>query len=76
MMLKSMRQGGRVRTTVNLDDALLARAAELTGTSERATLIRRALEALIQQESARRLATLGGSDGGATAAPRHRETAP
>lgn len=64
-----------MRTTVNLDDALLARAAELTGTAERATLIRRGLEALIQQESARRLASLGSSDAGATAAPRHREPA-
>ena len=61
-----------MRTTVSLDDDLLARAAELTGIRERATLLRRGLEALIQQESARRLATLGGSDAGATAAPRHR----
>lgn len=64
-----------MRTTVNLDDDLLTLAAELTGTNERAALLRKGLEALIQQESARRLASLGGSDAAATAAPRQRGTA-
>ncbi|HRA07755.1 MAG TPA: type II toxin-antitoxin system VapB family antitoxin [Propionicimonas sp.] len=64
-----------MRTTVTIDSDLLALAAELTGTTERATLLRKGLEALIQQESARRLARLGGTDADATAAPRHRGTA-
>jgi Arc/MetJ family transcription regulator len=61
-----------MRTTVTIDDALIERAMELTGTSERATLIRDALEALIARESARRLVLLGGSDPEAEAAPRRR----
>jgi Arc/MetJ family transcription regulator len=51
-----------MRTTVNLDDELLARAQTLTGLDERNTLLREALNALIQRESARRLARLGGSE--------------
>lgn len=58
-----------MRTTVTLDDALLARAAELSGTMERTALLRQGLEALIERESARRLALLGGSDPSARAAP-------
>ena len=51
-----------MRTTINLDDALLARAQQLSGVNERNALLREALEALIQRESARRLARLGGSE--------------
>lgn len=51
-----------MRTTVNIDDALLEQARELTGIEERATLIRAGLAALIERESARRLAALGGSE--------------
>ncbi|HPE11396.1 MAG: type II toxin-antitoxin system VapB family antitoxin [Actinobacteria bacterium] len=61
-----------MRTTINIDEELLARAEELTGTHERAALVRRGLTALIAQESARRLALLGGSDPKAEAAPRAR----
>ncbi|MDN5803089.1 MAG: type II toxin-antitoxin system VapB family antitoxin [Microlunatus sp.] len=50
-----------MRTTVTLDEALLARAAEITGRTERTVLIRMGLEALVERESARRLALLGGS---------------
>lgn len=64
-----------MRTTVTLDDALVQKAIELSGTAERSTLVRRGLEALIERESARRLALLGGSDPKATAAPRHRGAA-
>jgi hypothetical protein len=59
-------------TTLNLDDDLVRKAAELTGQSEKSTLVRLGLEALIARESARRLAPLGGTDPEATAAPRHR----
>lgn len=61
-----------MRTTVTLDVELLARAEEVTGTTERTALIRLGLEALIERESARRLAALGGSDPKAAAAPRQR----
>jgi Arc/MetJ family transcription regulator len=50
-----------MRTTVTIDDAILARAQELTGIKEKSRLIVAALNALIQRESARRLARLGGS---------------
>lgn len=61
-----------MRTTVNLDDELLAKAAELSGTTERTALLREGLQALIERESARRLVLLGGTDPDATSAPRHR----
>ncbi|MDO8319072.1 type II toxin-antitoxin system VapB family antitoxin [Rhodoferax sp.] len=51
-----------MRTTIALDDDLLAKAAALTGVSEKTALIREALRALIQRESAKRLALLGGSE--------------
>jgi Arc/MetJ family transcription regulator len=54
--------GGYMRTTITLDDDLLARAHALAGFKERSALLREALEALIQRESARRLAALGGSE--------------
>lgn len=62
-----------MRTTVTIEDELLARASEMTGVTERSTLIRDGLKALIRVESARRLARLGGTDSSATAAPRRRE---
>ena len=51
-----------MRTTIALDDDLLAKAQALTGLSEKAALLREALRALIQRESAKRLALLGGSE--------------
>jgi Arc/MetJ family transcription regulator len=62
-----------VRTTVTIDDELLAKAAELTGVNENVALLRRGLQTLIRVESARRLAALGGTDPQANAAPRRRE---
>jgi Arc/MetJ family transcription regulator len=50
-----------MRTTVTLDDALLAQAQALCGQLERSALLKQALQALVQRESARRLAALGGS---------------
>jgi len=52
----------QMRTTLNIADELLSRAAKLTGVREKTALVRMGLEALIAQESARRLATLGGSE--------------
>jgi len=51
-----------MRTTVTLDEALLSRAQLLSGVQERSALLKEALGALIQRESARRLARLGGSE--------------
>jgi len=51
-----------MRTTLTLDDDLLAKAQALTGLTEKSALVREALQSLIQRESARRLALLGGSE--------------
>lgn len=51
-----------MRTTLALDDELLAKAQALTGVTEKSALVKEALRALIQRESARRLALLGGSE--------------
>ncbi|NOT84676.1 MAG: type II toxin-antitoxin system VapB family antitoxin [Methylococcaceae bacterium] len=51
-----------MRTTLALDDELLAKAISLTGPMEKTALVREALKALIQRESAKRLALLGGSE--------------
>lgn len=64
-----------MRTTVTLDDELLARALKLAGPLERSALINAGLKAFIERESARRLARLGGSQPALTAAPRRREKA-
>lgn len=64
-----------MRTTIALDDDLLAKAEALTGVSEKTALVREALRALIQRESAKRLALLGGSEPGLKDVPR-RQTEP
>jgi Arc/MetJ family transcription regulator len=51
-----------MRTTIALDDELVAKAQAFTGLQEKSALVREALKALIQRESARRLARLGGSE--------------
>jgi len=61
-----------MRTTLALDDDLLAKAQALTGLKEKSVLVREALKALIERESARRLARLGGSEPGLEPAPRRR----
>ncbi len=61
-----------MRTTINIDDGLLARAGELMEGMERTALLREALTALIQRESARRLARLGGTQPDLKPAPRRR----
>lgn len=64
-----------MRTTLNLDDDLLAEAEKLTGLRGKAELVREALQALIERESARRLARLGGSEPQLNAVPRRKATA-
>lgn len=61
-----------MRTTLNLDDELLSQAQSLSGINERTQLVREALKALVQRESARRLAALGGSEPQLEAIPRRR----
>jgi Arc/MetJ family transcription regulator len=61
-----------MRATLTIDDEVLADAKKLTGVQETPTLVRMALEALIQREAGKRLAALGGSDPKAEAAPRRR----
>lgn len=51
-----------MRTTISLDDALVERAQFFTGLTEKSALVREALKALIERESARRLALLGGTE--------------
>lgn len=61
-----------MRTTIVLDDELLAKASALIGLQEKSALLREALKALIERESARRLARLGGSEPDLVAPPRRR----
>jgi len=72
--MHGLKQEPAMRTTVNLDDALLVRAQPLSGLQERNSLLREALQTLIQRESARRLARLGGSEPQLEEVPRRRES--
>ena len=67
------RSGILMRTTINIDEALLAKAAKLAGPLDRSAVVREGLKALIQRESARRLAQLGGTQPALKAAPRRRQ---
>ena len=62
-----------MRTTVNLDEDLLAKAIELIGQLDLSTLLHERLKALIERESAKRLAKLGGSQRKLKEAPRRRQ---
>jgi Arc/MetJ family transcription regulator len=59
-----------MRTTLAIDDLLLSQAQVLTGLKEKSSLVREALKALIERESARRLALLGGTEPKLEAIPR------
>jgi Arc/MetJ family transcription regulator len=61
-----------MKTTLNIDDAILKKAVSLTGIHEKTALVREGLQALIAQESRRRLAALGGSDPSIKSIPRRR----
>jgi Arc/MetJ family transcription regulator len=65
-----------MRTTIALDDDLVAKAQDFTGVKEKSSLVREALKALIERESARRLARLGGTESKLKAPPRRRPTRP
>ncbi len=61
-----------MRTTVNIDDELLAKASKLAGPMDRTRVLSEALKALIERESAKRLARLGGTQPQLKAPPRRR----
>ena len=61
-----------MRTTININDAILKKASELTGIKEKTQLVRLGLEALISLESGRRLARLGGTEKALKPIPRRR----
>ncbi|MBX7137570.1 MAG: type II toxin-antitoxin system VapB family antitoxin [Oligoflexia bacterium] len=64
-----------MRTTLNIDDLLLKKAARLTGVSEKTALVKLGLQALIAREASRRLAELGGSESKFSAGSRRRSRA-
>lgn len=61
-----------MRTTLNIEDELLAKAAELTGIKVKTSLVKLGLEALIARESAKRLAALAGTEKNLELIPRRR----
>lgn len=61
-----------MRTTLNIDDKILKRAAELTGVKEKTSLVKLGLEALIARESSKRLAKLGATEKDLRPVPRRR----
>ena len=65
-----------MRTTINIDDELLAKALKLMGPMDRTAVLSESLKALIERESAKRLARLGGVEPALKAAPRRRSERP
>lgn len=63
-----------MRTTLILDDALMEKARSLTGLAEKTAVVHAGLRALIAQQSALRLAEMGGTDERVRAPRRRRET--
>jgi Arc/MetJ family transcription regulator len=61
-----------MRTTLNIDDTILTKASKLTGITEKTSLVRLGLEALIARESSKRLAELGGKEKSLRPIPRRR----
>jgi Arc/MetJ family transcription regulator len=64
--------GASMRTTLNIDDDLLGQASQLSGLREKTAVVREGLKALIERESARRLAKLGGTEPQVKSIPRRR----
>jgi Arc/MetJ family transcription regulator len=64
-----------MRTTLNIDDELLEQASQLSGLKEKTAVVREGLRALIERESARRLAKLGGTEPQVESIPRRRGSA-
>lgn len=70
--IRKLSKGRSMRTTINIDDDLLAKASKLIGPMDRTAILSESLKALIERESARRLARLGGSQPKLKAVPRRR----
>ena len=68
--VNTLRQGNRMKATVNIDDRLLEQAQCLTGLKSRSALIREGMRALVELENARRLARLGGTESQLESVPR------
>lgn len=64
-----------MRTTINIDDELLEQAQRLTGIKERTALLHAGLRAIVERESAQRLARLGGTEPQLKPVPRRRSKA-
>jgi len=64
-----------MRTTITIDDDLFVKASKLAGPLDRSAIVSEALKALIERESAKRLARLGGTQPALKAAPRRRQAA-
>jgi Arc/MetJ family transcription regulator len=65
-------RGEVMRTTLNIEEKLVKKAAMLTGVKEKTSLVRLGLQALIAMESGKRLASLGGTEKGLKPIPRRR----
>jgi Arc/MetJ family transcription regulator len=63
-----------MRTTLNIDDTILEQASRLTGVRQKTKLVRMGLESLVERESARRLAKLGGTEPELQPVPRRRSS--
>ena len=61
-----------MKTTLNIDDQMLDKASKLTGISDKTSLVRLGLQALIAQESSKRLARLAGTEKNLRPIPRRR----
>ena len=61
-----------MRTTVALDDDLVAAATEYTGIKERSALVNAVLKKMVEWEASRQLARLGGTMPDFEAGPRKR----
>jgi Arc/MetJ family transcription regulator len=62
ILMHIMCGGETMRTTLNIEDSLIAKASKMTGIKEKTTLVKLGLEALIARESGKRLAKLGGTE--------------
>jgi len=65
-----------MRTTLIIDDELLAQAQELSGLRKKTAVLHAGLQALISRENARRLAALGGTERGLKPIARRRTRIP
>jgi Arc/MetJ family transcription regulator len=75
MLFKCLLEINLMRTTIALNDQLIAKAQEYTGIKEKSALVHEALKLLVAREAGRRLALLGGSQPDFVAAPRRRSKA-